>query len=248
MRKEDQKMMKWRSLLFAMISALGLIGFACGRTGSNTQEVDTRSDETKSVGKIADESIGRLDVAAEPADGSTNGFASAPFNLALGDRSGQVGEFAKTGDRANRVKAYQLPDGAVFTGEVDDQEMNQWGVLTQPTGTRQEGEWRHGEPYRVTGTYVSSDGTREEGTWNQVGPTSEGTITWKDGRIYKGEWKVVKGATDLPDGMGTMTWPDGRTYTGHFLDGKMDGAGIMTYPNGKVEDGTWMQDKFMGGG
>ncbi|MGO9527951.1 MAG: MORN repeat-containing protein [Verrucomicrobiia bacterium] len=229
--------MKRRGFLFAMITALSLVGFACGRAGSN---------ETKPVDKIADEVTGTVSSAAQPDDGSTNGFVSEPFKLALRDWSGEVGEFAKNRDRANVVKTYALPNKTVFTGEIDDQEMNQWGILTQPTGTRQEGEWRHGAAYHVTGVYVTPDGTREEGTWNHAGTTSGGTIKWKDGRTYTGEWKVVTGSADLPDGTGTMTWPDGRTYTGHFLDGKMDGPGKMTYPDGKIEDGTWMQGKFMG--
>ena len=64
--------------------------------------------------------------------------------------------------------------------------------------------------------------------------------------MYEGDWRVIEGAPERPDGTGTMTWPDGRTYTGHFLDGNMDGAGKMTYPDGKIEEGTWMQGKFMG--
>jgi len=240
-------MMKRRGSLFAMISALGLIGFACGRAGSNAPALETRSNETKSVGESADASTGTLSMGTEPAAGSTNGFVSGPFSLALRDWSGEVGEFAKTKERANRVQTLKMRDGSVFVGEIDDEQMDGWGILTQPTGTREEGEWRRGQAYRVTGVYVATDGTREEGTWNQeAGTTSGGTIIWKDGRTYKGEWKVVAGSADLPDGTGTMTWPDGRTYTGHFLDGKMDGAGKMTYPDGKVEEGTWMQGKFMG--
>jgi hypothetical protein len=208
--------------------------------------LETQSNETKSVGGIADESAGGLSVGAKPVDGSTNGF-SGSFNLAPPDGSEQAGDFAKTGDTANQVKNYHMPNGGMFTGEIDDQG-DQRGMLAEPTGTRQEGEWRHGEPYRVTGVYVATDGTREEGTWNQAGTTSAGTILWKDGRTYKGEWKNVTGSADLPDGAGTMTWPDGRTYTGHFLDGKMDGPGKMSYPDGKTEDGAWMQGKFMGAG
>jgi hypothetical protein len=229
--------MKRRGFLFAMISALSLMWFACGRSGPNSQAPETQTNETNAAGTMG----------AQPAAGPTNEFVSVPFDLNVRDWSGQVGEFAKTRERANRVTTMRLPSGATFVGEVDDQEMDGWGILSEPNGTQEEGEWRHGQPYRVTGVDVEPDGTREEGTWNHAGMTSGGTITWKDGRVYKGEWKVVKGAADLPDGTGTMTWPDGRTYTGQFLDGTMDGAGKMTYPDGRIEEGTWMQGKFMGG-
>jgi hypothetical protein len=86
------------------------------------------------------------------------------------------------------------------------------------------------------------------GTWNLDGTKSGGTITWKDGQEYKGDWKIVDGADELPDGMGVMTWPDGRKYVGQFRNGTMDGTGKMTYPNGKVEEGVWKQDEFVGAG
>jgi hypothetical protein len=244
-RKEDQKMMmKQRGSLLAMIAALGLVGFVGGSAVSNAQV----EDETKSGGKVADESAAALSMGAKPAAGPTNEFGSGQFNLGLRDWSGQVGLFAKTRDRANYVQTIKMADGTTFVGEIDNQRMDGWGIATQPTGTRQEGEWRRGEPYRVTGVYVTPDGAIEIGSWNHAGVYSGGSIDWKDGHTYKGEWKVVYGAADLPDGVGTMTWPDGRTYKGHFLEGRMDGSGRMSYPDGRIEQGIWMQGKFMAAG
>jgi hypothetical protein len=93
---------------------------------------------------------------------------------------------------------------------------------------------------------VAPDGTKEVGTWNRDGTKCGGTITWKDGREYKGDWKITEGAPELPDGVGAMSWPDGRKYTGEFHDGNMDGTGKMTYPDGKIEDGLWKQGTFTG--
>jgi hypothetical protein len=84
------------------------------------------------------------------------------------------------------------------------------------------------------------------GTWNLDGTKSGGTITWKDGREYKGDWIVAEHGSEAPDGMGTMTWPDGRQYVGQFRYGKMDGTGKMTYPSGTVQDGLWKEDHFAG--
>jgi hypothetical protein len=240
-------MMKRRGYLFAMITALGLMGFACGRTGSDGQVLETQSNETKSVGTIAGKSTGSLSIGAEPAGGSPNGFASAPFNLALRDWSGQVGLFMKA--EGKDLQTLQLHDGTVFVGEVTAGAPDGHGVLTKVNGTNLEGEWRRGKVYRVNGTWVENDGTKEIGTWNYDGSPSSGTIIWKDGRVYDGGWRVMEGGDpELPDGTGTMTWPNGRTYTGHFLDGEMDGAGKMSYPDGTIEEGTWMLGKFTGSG
>jgi hypothetical protein len=139
-----------------------------------------------------------------------------------------------------------LPDGTIYEGETVGGLPSGHGTLTDLLGTHQEGEWRNGKPYRLSGVCVYPDGTREEGTWNIDGTKSGGTITWPDGRTYKGDWKIVSGAPELPNGSGTMTWPDGRQYVGEFQDGRMDGKGVMKYPNGKAENGLWKQGKFAG--
>ncbi len=131
-------------------------------------------------------------------------------------------------------------------GEYKDGQLNGQVSVTASNGTNERGEWRDGKSYRMSGTCVALDGTIEVGTWNDDGTRSGGTIKWKDGREYKGDWKLVDGAPELPDGAGSMTWPDGRKYVGQFHDGKMDGNGKMTYPDGKVEDGLWKQGQFTG--
>jgi hypothetical protein len=182
----------------------------------------------------------------QPMTGPTNGFVNGAFTLAHADWSGEVGQFLKTEGKA--LGTIQLGDGTTFVGEITRGIPDGHGVQTQLNGSRQEGEWRHGKPYRISGTWVGPDGTKEIGTWNYDDTSSNGSIFWKDGRVYKGDWRVIEGAPEEPEGVGMMTWPDGRTYTGHFLDGKMDGQGKMTYPDGKIEDGSWMQDKFVGTG
>jgi len=139
-------------------------------------------------------------------------------------------------------------DGGTYVGEFRNNQPNGQGTLTMPGGSVQYGEWRDGEQYRVSGIDISPDGTREMGTWNYDGTKCGGTITWKDGREYKGDWKIVDGGTDLPDGNGSMKYPDGRKYVGQFHDGKMDGTGQMTYPDGKVEEGLWKDGRFVRGG
>ena len=140
-----------------------------------------------------------------------------------------------------------MPNGAIYQGAVGrDRKPEGQVTLTQPTGTILQGEWRNGNPSKLSGTSIFADGTREVGMWNYDDSKGDGKIVWRDGRIYKGPWRSVEGMPDLPDGQGEMTWPDGRKYVGQFRDGKMNSVGKMTYPNGKVEDGSWQEDRFLG--
>jgi hypothetical protein len=152
---------------------------------------------------------------------------------------------SSSGSTGTEVKAL-LPDGSLYIGEMRDGKVNGRGSVISPDGTNQQGEWRDGQPYRVSGTWVAADGTREVGTWNADGTRSGGKVTWKDGRKYEGDWKVVPDGGELPDGTGTMAWPDGRQFVGQFYSGQPDGTGKMTYLDGKVENGLWKQGNFVG--
>jgi hypothetical protein len=138
-----------------------------------------------------------------------------------------------------------LPGGMAYEGEARDGKPDGQGTMTGSNGTHQWGEFRDGLSYKLTGTWVAADGTREDGSWNLDGTRSGGTIKWRDGRVYKGDWRLESRAPERPDGAGTMTWPDGRVYVGQFSDGKMDGPGRLTYPDGKVKEGFWKQGEFV---
>jgi len=149
------------------------------------------------------------------------------------------------GASASKRGILLLTGGSTYEGEVADGRPSGQGTLTDANGTHQWGVWRDGNAYTLRGTWVAPDGTTEVGTWNLDGTPSGGTITWKDGRQYKGDWKLVEGAAELPDGMGEMNWPDGRKYVGQFHGGTMDGPGKMTYRDGNVEEGNWKQGRFL---
>ncbi|HVM61208.1 MAG TPA: hypothetical protein VMV72_10110 [Verrucomicrobiae bacterium] len=141
-----------------------------------------------------------------------------------------------------------FPGGTTYEGEVRDGVPDGEGTMTSLGGTHQWGQFRNGLSYKLAGIWVGPDGTREEGVWNLDGAKSGGTIKYKDGRVYKGEWKLMDGVPERPNGSGTMTWPDGRVYVGEFRDGWMDGPGKMTYPDGKAEDGNWKAGQFVHAG
>ncbi len=269
-------MMRRRGSLFAMIAALGLVGYLWGSDGSNAQVAETEYEDTGPTDKVADVSANSLttgvklvpDLVVEPAAGHAaepgaklaaepvrvlsglivgrrpkSAFVGRRFNLAWRDWAGYATLFLRTA--GNSLETLKMADGRTFMGEVARGVPDGHGLLITADGTNQKGEWHLGSAYRVSGTWVAPDGTKEIGTWNYDGTPNGGTILWKDGRVYKGDWSVREGAPEAPEGMGTMTWPDGRTYTGNFLDGKMDGAGKMTYPDGKVKEGNWAQGKLI---
>jgi len=124
-------------------------------------------------------------------------------------------------------KDQKMADGSTYTGQL---KLMSDGLLHM-----------HGH-----GVWTLLDGTRYDGKWNWDGSKSGGKILWKDGHEYTGEWKIVEGGLDLPDGEGTMKWPDGRNYSGDFRDGKMHGFGKMIYADGRTEEGAWRDDKFVG--
>ena len=70
-----------------------------------------------------------------------------------------------------------------------------------------------------------------------------GTIKYKSGDIYKGEFKY-----DLFDGVGEYIWVDGLRYKGDWKNGRMNGKGTLTHPSGEKYSGKFKDDKKDGEG
>lgn len=68
-------------------------------------------------------------------------------------------------------------------------------------------------------------------------------VAYKDGSIYKGQWKSGK-----QNGQGVMTYEDGSTYDGQWKDGEQNGQGVMTYKDGSIYDGQWKDGEQNGQG
>jgi hypothetical protein len=241
--------MKRRSRFLMAVSILGLFPFLCGCGKSNDQASGIHRNEAKPPGKVKSSDTNGPGAVAVP--GETNRVGGVTEGQSGGEEPFTLSGSAKPVDTTegfeiNPHGRSTLPDGTIYEGETFGDVPRGWGTVTDPRGTHLEGEYRDGKMYRVSGTWVQSDGTKEEGTWNRDGSKSGGTITWPDGRVYKGDWKVVEGAPEAPHGSGTMTWPDGRKYVGEFQDGQMNGRGLMNYPERKVEDGFWTHGKFVG--
>ncbi len=66
-----------------------------------------------------------------------------------------------------------------------------------------------------------------------------GVFTWKNGKIYQGEYK-----NDKKEGYGTFEWPDGRKYKGYWSNGKQHGEGEFYDPKTKkTTKGIWNEGK-----
>ena len=66
-------------------------------------------------------------------------------------------------------------------------------------------------------------------------------MNYKNGDIYKGEWK-----NDLKEGKGIMKYNNGDIYKGEWKNDLKEGKGIMEYNNGFFHDGNWLDDKKIG--
>jgi hypothetical protein len=137
------------------------------------------------------------------------------------------------------------PDGSKWKGYFDCGRLNGQGTYTSPAGDSYAGEFSGDELICVRGTIVQGEGVRYTGTWDRRAGRGNGDIVWKDGRRYKGQWLILYGMPDQPDGEGVMDWPDGKCYTGDFRDGQPHGWGTMTYRDGKSEEGLWRCGKLV---
>ncbi|MBR2406471.1 MAG: hypothetical protein IKB04_09630 [Clostridia bacterium] len=71
-------------------------------------------------------------------------------------------------------------------------------------------------------------------------PHGVGTMTYKDGSVYRGSWRDGK-----RHGHGEYRWSN-RTYVGDWCDDMIEGRGRLTYDNGASVDGEWKQWKAHG--
>jgi len=240
--------MKRRSLLLVMILASAAAGFLIVSAWSDRQPTAAFPIKPGFIAGLTEADLelaetDPLSTLVPVTDGVANGPFEGQFRLALSEWGPQI-EFARA--RRETVDFLQMPDGRSYGGDVLRGAPNGWGVFSQSNGTRLEGEWRYGIPYRISGHVVLPDGTVEDGSWDFVRGTGNGTITWRDGHTYNGSWKIAPGySPELPEGTGTIAWPDGHRYVGHFLDGQMHGWGTMTQSDGKAVDGLWRHGEFV---
>ena len=71
-----------------------------------------------------------------------------------------------------------------------------------------------------------------------------GIYTWKDGRVYEGEYK-----DDELSGQGTFTYADGSKVMGEWRNNEVNGYAVRYDPAGNItqkgiyKDNKWLHDK-----
>ena len=148
---------------------------------------------------------------AKKAGAQTNGVVTGPPAVTLTDGSSLPGSESSTGvvdaldgqGTSGETGGFVMRDGTVYEGGIKDHQPHGLGTATNPSGTYQKGEWRDGRPYRISGTWMSTDGTKEVGVWNYDGAQER-----RD--------DLVDGRTDLQGGVDARRWANRCAHrTGH---------------------------------
>lgn len=139
---------------------------------------------------------------------------------------------------ATTVKKFQLPDGGVYTGEVNSIGIPHGkGECLWSDGTVYNGSWINGEMHGV-GLYTDKSGYTVKGFWMQGKLIHN--FSSQDGH-YEGQ----RDSDGKPHGKGTYEWSDKRRYEGSWISGKMHGVGAMHYPDGRVTKGFWYEGELL---
>jgi hypothetical protein len=116
---------------------------------------------------------------------------------------------------------YAYVDGQNYRGGWLNGMYDGFGVLSEASGSRYEGQWSMGKRHGK-GTHTSADGTEEyNGDWEKDRRHGRGQLTCPD-FTYVGEW-----VCDTMSGLGTKTFANGAVYEGALSAGEPHGHGTF---------------------
>lgn len=93
------------------------------------------------------------------------------------------------------------------------------------------------------GTLLFKNGVWYKGQWKDNMFNGTGMLRFPTGEVYEGQFK-----DHMMHGQGTFTWPTGERYTGEFKYNQRDGKGVFTWPGGVVYEGDFVKDQAHGQG
>jgi hypothetical protein len=128
----------------------------------------------------------------------------------------------------------------MYEGEFVDGMFHGTGTCKM-LGFLRKGEWVGGLAHGA-GYEVHADLYTYEGNYDNGAKSGKGTLEFKDGGAYVGEFK-----NNLFDGFGVRTWAD-KTYYGYWAGGRMQGAGTLSYRSGDKFKGEFLNDMKHGKG
>ena len=167
-----------------------------------------------------------------------------------------------------RNKTKQLV--SLLFGVVDIESGLRRGELQLEEG-KYVGEILNGQPNGKGKLYYDATDSKErtyyEGDWKNGKRCGYGTLEWKDGSKYVGDWDrdenwTGKGkyylangdryegdfANNAITGYGIYYMSDGRRYEGYFKDGNYNGKGKFFWPNGDKYEGDFVNTTITGYG
>ena len=134
-----------------------------------------------------------------------------------------IGEFKN--DKKDGNGTFSLSDGTKYIGQYKNGKQHGHGVYLGSNGDKYSGTFKDGVR-EGQGTLTLNSGNVFKGKFVK-GKITEGTLIYKDGEKYVGEFEFNK-----PHGKGNLTYSNGAKFIGQFLDGFEDGEGTCVSPNG----------------
>ena len=152
------------------------------------------------------------------------------------------------------------PNMRSYSGDFVDGAFQGRGTMIWQNGDKYVGEFHNSNVHGRGVTTYSPVGDRADmlsydGDYVNGASQGQGTMTWRDGEKYEGQWHggqmngrgVVTYGPDNVDGLvsfegdfkdgqrhgrGTMIWRNGTKYEGRWRDGQINGRGLMTFAPG----------------
>ncbi|OUM70332.1 hypothetical protein PIROE2DRAFT_37381 [Piromyces sp. E2] len=131
-------------------------------------------------------------------------------------------------------------NGDVYEGLYENGMKSGYGTMKFADGEVYEGNWVKDEMFGKG--KVTCDDRVVKGTFKEDGSIN-GTITYKNGNVYKGDIDIFYAAS----GHGTMKYADGSEYEGEMDDDERHGKGFLKKRNGNEYRGEWAYNDIIKG-
>lgn len=129
------------------------------------------------------------------------------------------------------AKMKVLPSGAQIDGNLKDNQLSGYGVMTWLSGASYAGDWKN-DVRDGFGIYRTLQGTEYSGGWRDGKRHGMGHYINDLGEEYIGEWAHGK-----MEGAGVLSGANGDSYTGQFKGHKFHGVGTFVKPCGSIFTG-----------
>ncbi len=137
---------------------------------------------------------------------------------------------------------YYYKNGTRFEGNWKNNRRDGKGKMIDSNGQVQYGEWKNDNLIKKEGiAFENKKGkeikitTDKNRNCNKIYcKTGIGVYTYKDGSVWKGEFKNGKAF-----GKGICKYADGRKYEGYWKNNVPQGEGVMYMKNGEIYGGEW---------